>query len=216
MQLCFRDPASAITHLGGALAASVGAVALIGGRALPPPALAALLVYSASLVLLFLASGIYHARVASPRVIEKLRRLDHSAIYLLIAGTYTPFCVLAFTGFWRWGLLSIIWLLALAGILAKVWILDAPRWLTAGLYVGMGWISILAMRQMLAALPVASLGWLFAGGVIYTLGALVYATKKLDFRPGVFGFHEVWHLFVLLGAASHFLAVYFLARAALV
>lgn len=213
MHFSFRDPVSAITHLTGALAAMIGAAVLISASSLRPAALAALVVYGASLVLLFLSSGIYHALRVPPHAQQALRRLDHSAIYLLIAGTYTPFCVLAFTGFWRWGLLGFIWLLALGGIVAKIWVLDAPRALTAGLYVGMGWISILAVRQMLVALPAASLGWLVAGGVIYTAGALVYASKKLDFRPGVFGFHEVWHMFVLLGAAAHFLAVYSLVRA---
>ena len=133
--------------------------------------------------------------------------MDHSAIYLLIAGTYTPFCINAFTGFWRWGLLSIIWSLAVIGILVKVFTINAPRWLSAGLYVLMGWLCIAAIGEMLAVLPTFVLGWMVAGGVIYTLGALVYITRVMNFWPGKFGYHEVWHIFVLLGAAAHFVAV---------
>jgi hemolysin III len=136
-----------------------------------------------------------------------LRKIDHSAIYLLIAGTYTPFCVNAFEGFWKWGMLSIIWSLAIIGIVIKVFYIKAPRWLNAGIYVVMGWLCVGAAGQMLAVLPAWVFGWLLAGGVIYTLGAVVYITKFFNFWPGVFGFHEVWHIFVLLAAAAHFVAV---------
>jgi hemolysin III len=203
-----RDPISAVLHMAGAGIAVIGAIVLLSSGASGAAATLALMIYAGSLVLLFLSSGIYHALIESPRVIEALRKLDHSAIYVLIAGSYTPFCVLAFSGFWRWGFLALIWTLALIGIVTKLFIIDAPRWVTAGIYVCMGWLSIFAVREMITALPGASLGWLLAGGVIYTLGALIYITKRLDLRPGVFGFHEVWHVFVLLGAAAHFLAIY--------
>ena len=203
-----RDPISAALHIGGAAAAVIGAIVLLASGASGPAATLALMIYGGSLVLLFLSSGIYHALIESPRVIEALRKLDHSAIYVLIAGSYTPFCVLAFSGFWRWGFLAVIWTLALIGIVTKLFIIDAPRWVTAGIYVCMGWLSILAVREMMTALPGVSLGWLLAGGVIYTIGALIYITRRLDIRPGVFGFHEVWHVFVLLGAAAHFIAIY--------
>jgi hemolysin III len=140
-------------------------------------------------------------------VLLLLRKLDHSAIYLLIAGTYTPFCAIAFTGFWRWGLLAIIWSLAAVGILVKVFIINAPRWVSAGVYVLMGWLCIAAIGEMLVVLPVGALVWLVIGGVIYTLGALVYITKTMNFWPGKFGFHEVWHIFVMLGALAHFIAI---------
>ena len=125
----------------------------------------------------------------------------------LIAGTYTPFCVNAFTGFWKWGMLSILWSLALIGIIVKVFYISSPRWLNAGIYVVMGWLGIAAAGQILNVLPVWVIGWLLAGGVIYTLGAVVYSTKIFNFIPGVFGFHEIWHIFVILAAAAHFVAV---------
>lgn len=202
-----REPFNAISHLAGAAAALPGGFFLLewGGNTFARAI--SLLVYSASLVGLFSASGIYHALGGSPRTQEILRKIDHSAIYLLIAGTYTPFCVIAFSGFWRWGFLVIIWSLALAGIGVKMFTLHAPRWFTAGVYVVMGWLSIFAIREILLRMTPFAIGWLVTGGVLYTLGAVIYVTKKGNFFPGVFGFHELWHIFVLLGAAAHFVAV---------
>ena len=112
-----------------------------------------------------------------------------------------------FTGFFRWGLLVIIWSIALVGIVFKIFYVKAPRWLNAAVYVVMGWLCVSAVGQMPAALPVNSMVWLIVGGVVYTLGAVIYATKILNFVPGKFGFHEVWHIFVLLGALAHFVSV---------
>ena len=203
----FREPVNALTHLITAGVAVIGQVALLVVGWADPVKIAALLVYGLSLVSLFLASGVYHMAQVKPRVLEILRKIDHSAIYLLIAGTYTPFCVIAFDGFWRWGLLAIIWSLALIGIVIKIFIIRAPRWLTAGVYVLMGWLSIAAIGEMITSLPAGALAWLLAGGVVYTLGALVYITKTMNFLPGRFGFHEVWHIFVILGALAHFIAI---------
>ncbi len=202
-----RDPVSALTHLFSAAIALIGVIVLLAFSNKTTAWIISLSVYGASLVLLFLASGTYHSVRSTPRVIEVFRKLDHSAIYLLIAGSYTPFCANAFSGFWRWGLLAVIWSLAFSGILIKMFTLHAPRWVTAGVYVAMGWLSVLAAREMVTALSPGTLLWLFVGGVIYTLGAVIYATKKLNLIPGVLGFHEVWHIFVILGAAAHFVAV---------
>jgi hemolysin III len=202
-----REPFNAISHFAGAAAAIIGSSLLLTWGGDTPEKAAAIIIYSLSLVGLFTASGIYHSVTASPETTKILRKIDHSAIYLLIAGSYTPFCVIAFTGFWRWGLLSIIWSMAVAGIILKVFIINTPRWLTAGLYVIMGWLSVFAAGEFLARLSPQSFGWLLAGGILYTLGAVIYITKKGNFFPGVFGFHEVWHIFVLLGAAAHYVAV---------
>jgi hemolysin III len=202
-----REPVNGLTHLFAALAAGIGLIVLIllGWQSLSK--LISLSVYGVSLILLFSASAAYHMVPVNPRALEIFRKLDHSAIYLLIAGTYTPFCVVMFSGFWKWGLLAIIWSLAVIGIGVKIFIIRAPRWLTAGVYVAMGWLCVAAIGEMLRVLPAGALAWLVAGGVIYTLGALVYITKKLDFIPGKFGFHEVWHIFVILGATAHYIAI---------
>ena len=202
-----REPVNGLTHLGGAIASTGGLIALllIGWQGLEK--IISLFVYGLSLIGLFAASATYHLADVRPKIQEILRKVDHSAIFILIARTYTPFCINAFTGFWRWGLLSIIWSLAVIGILVKVFTISAPRWLSAGIYVVMGWLCFAAIGEMLVTLPIFALTWLIAGGVIYTLGALVYITKVMNFWPGKFGYHEVWHIFVLLGAMAHFVAV---------
>lgn len=202
-----RDPISGLTHLAGAVSALVGLAALLSWESGGWLRSAALAVYGISLFLMFFASSVYHMARVSPRTTALLRQFDHAAIYLLIAGTYTPFCANAFSGFWQWGFLAVIWGLALAGIGVKLFTIGAPRWITAGIYILMGWLSVLAFPEMKTVLSPTAIAWLVTGGVTYTLGAVVYITRKLDLKPGVFGFHEVWHIFVLLGAAAHFIAV---------
>lgn len=202
-----REPVNGLTHFFAAIVAAVGLIVLIviGWNSLVKEV--SLSIYGASLILLFAASAAYHMVKAGPKVIAVFRKLDHAAIYLLIAGTYTPISAIMFTGFWKWGLLAIVWSLAVIGIVVKMFIIKAPRWITAGVYLVMGWLSLAAIGEMLRVLPVGALVWLITGGVIYTLGAIVYITKKLDFVPGVFGFHEVWHIFVILAALAHFIAI---------
>ncbi len=202
-----REPVNGLTHLGGAIAAFFGQIALLVVSWDVTTKIVSSLVYGFSLILLFSASAIYHMAKVKPKVHEVLHRLDHSAIFLLIAGTYTPFCMIAFTGFWRWGLLSIIWGFALVGILTKVFLPNMPRWLHTAPYIIMGWLGVVAAGQVIRNLSTWEIAWLLVGGVIYTLGAVIYATKKLDLFPGRFGFHELWHIFVLLGALAHFVAV---------
>ena len=136
-----------------------------------------------------------------------LRKLDHSAIYLLIAGTYTPICIHYFTGFWQWGVLAIIWSMAIAGVSVKLFAIRAPRWLTAVIYLAMGWLCLMGIRVMLATMPMSALIWLLLGGIFFSLGAIVYVTKRPNLYPGVFGFHELWHIFVILGCLCHFVVV---------
>ena len=205
LQSLFKDPISGLMHLATAALALVGAAVLL---AVSPPAASArlaLLAYGLSLVLLFTASAVYHLVKTTPTRELWLRKLDHVAIYLLIAGTYTPVCVIVFTGALRWGLLLGIWLLALVGIAFKLAYMKTPRWITVGLYMVMGWLGVVGFGPLLAALPLAGFGWLLAGGLLYSVGALVYATRRLNFRPGIFGFHEVWHIFVTAAGAAHYI-----------
>ncbi len=202
-----REPVNSLTHWGGAILGLIGLIALLIVGWDTPAKIISLTVYGVSLIFLFSASATYHMVQVKDKALEIFRKVDHAAIYVLIAGTYTPFCVNAFEGFWKWGMLSIIWSLAIIGIVIKVFFIRAPRWLNAGIYLVMGWLSVTAAGQMLAALPAWVLTWMIIGGVIYTLGAIVYITKIFNFKPGVFGFHEVWHIFVLLAAAAHFVAV---------
>lgn len=203
----FREPVNSLTHWGGAILALIGLIALLIVGWSTPAKIISLTIYGLSLIFLFSASATYHMVLVKDKALEIFRKLDHAAIYVLIAGTYTPFCVNVFEGFWKWGMLSIIWSLAIIGIVVKIFYIKSPRWLSAGIYVIMGWLSVAAAGQMLSALPTWVFVWLLIGGIIYTLGAIVYSTKIFNFKPGVFGFHEVWHIFVLLAAISHFVAV---------
>ncbi len=202
-----REPVNGLTHLFAALAAAIGAVALLllgwgdAGKQI------SFLVYGLSLVLLLSASAAYHLYNGKADHLLILRKLDHSAIYALIAGTYTPICYNLFSGFYRWGVLAIIWSMALAGIAVKVFSVRGPRWFTASLYLAMGWWSIAGLGEMLRVLPAGALVWLLLGGLFFTFGAIVYSSGWMDFVPGVFGYHEVWHIFVILGCACHYVVM---------
>jgi hemolysin III len=202
-----REPVNSLTHWIGAILALAGLIALLVVGWGTPAKVVSLIIYGTSLIFLFSASATYHMVRVKEKALEIFRKVDHSAIYFLIAGTYTPFCINAFTGFWKWGMLTIIWSLAAIGIGIKVFIIRVPRWLNAGIYIAMGWLVIGASGQLLAALPIWVITWLIIGGVVYTLGAIIYITKVFNFVPGIFGFHEVWHIFVLIAAAAHFVAV---------
>lgn len=202
-----REPVNSLTHWAGALLALAGLVALLVVGWDTPAKIVSLSIYGLSLIGMFSASATYHMVRVKDRALEIFRKVDHAAIYLLIAGTYTPFCVNAFEGFWKWGMLTIIWSLAVIGIIVKIFYIRAPRWLNAGIYLVMGWLAVAAGGQMLAALPAWVFTWLIIGGALYTVGAVVYITKIFNFKPGVFGFHEMWHIFVLLAAAAHYVAV---------
>lgn len=202
-----REPVSGLTHLVAGGVAIVGLVVLLVVGQGDIGKQVSLLVYGLSLMLVLFSSAIYHLVQARAGWIEALRKLDHSAIYVLIAGTYTVFCANYLAGPWRWGVLATVWALAAAGVLVKLFVIKAPRWVTAGVYVAMGWLALLIPREVIMAAPTGAIVCLIVGGLIFTLGAVVYITKKMDFLPGVFGFHEVWHIFVILGCLSHYVGV---------
>ncbi|MGB7540253.1 MAG: hemolysin III family protein [Anaerolineales bacterium] len=200
----FREPVNSLTHLIAAAVAIVGVIVIAFLARDDAIKLASLCLYGLTLVLMFSSSAIYHLAQTGPRAALFLRKLDHSAIYLLIAGTYTPICLYYFTGFWRIGFLAIIWALGIIGITVKLFVINAPRWVTTAVYLLMGWLAIAGVGEILAQMPAGAIAWLLAGGLFFTGGAIVYALKKPDPFPGVFGFHEIWHIFVILGAYSHF------------
>jgi hemolysin III len=207
MLVKLREPVNGLMHLGAAVAAGIGLAALlvIGRDSVAKQV--SLLIYGAALILMFSTSAAYHLVPAKPQATLMLRKLDHSAIYLLIAGTYTPICIHFFNGFWRWGVLAIIWSMAIIGVAVKVLSIRAPRWLTTVIYLAMGWLCLMGIRVMLATMPMSALIWLLLGGIFFSLGAIVYVIKRPNFYPGVFGFHELWHIFVILGCLCHFVVV---------
>ncbi len=205
----FREPVNGLTHLAGGLLASVGLLVLLAtaARAGRVDQLVAFTVFGSSLIALYSSSALYHLLPLSPLGVARLRRVDHMSIFLLIAGTYTPFCLLALDGGWRVGLLCLVWGLALCGILLKLLWMGAPRWLSVALYLGMGWVALVAAPALFRAVPAGGMAWVLAGALVYSAGALIYGLRRPNPLPGVFGFHELWHLFVVAGSACHFWAV---------
>lgn len=202
-----REPVNAITHLIAGGISIIGLISLIFLGWGDLQRVGTFLIYGISLVLMFLASGIYHWILGSDELLLNLRKLDHSAIYLLIAGTYTPICIHFFDGFWQYGIVILVWILAIIGIIVKLFVINAPRWITAGVYLLMGWLGIMGINEILINMPKPAIAWLIAGGLFYSVGAIIYITRKMDFFPGRFGFHEIWHIFVILGAFSHFYVI---------
>lgn len=160
-------------------------------------------VFGATLVILYLSSTLYHS-LTSPRVKRVFRKLDHISVYLLIAGTYTPLTLVLMRDYWwGWVIFGLVWALAIVGILLKVFWLGRFEALSLGLYLGMGWLVVVAVKPLLAILPEGLLGWLLAGGCCYTVGVVFYCWEKLPYN------HAIWHLFVLGGSASHFFGALF-------
>jgi hemolysin III len=169
-----------------------------------PRAKAAFTIYGSSLILLYSISFLYHSLPVEGQRLRALRTLDHIAIYFLVAGTYTPVALLILDSRLGQGLLAVVWLIALAGIPFKLLYLDAPVWLSTGTYLGMGYLALIAIVPLAEAVSLPGLLWLAAGGVAYTVGAVIYSGRRPDPFPGRFGHHEIWHLLVLVGSACHF------------
>ena len=198
-----REPVNAGTHLLGLLLAAAGTVALLR-LAHGSSQVVAFGVYGASLILLYGASTLYHSLLLPEPRLRTLRTLDHIAIYFLIAGTYTPVALVTLRGPWGWALLAAAWTVAAAGIPFKIWFLDAPVWLSTAIYLGMGYMALLALAPLAAVVSISGLAWLVGGGMAYTAGAVIFARQRPDPFPGIFGHHEIWHLLVLVGSACHF------------
>jgi hemolysin III len=204
-----REPVNALTHLLGALLSVAGLVMLVVRAAEKGTVwhVVSFAVFGASLLALYSASTLYHSLRLSPRGMLALRQVDHMMIFLLIAGTYTPFTLVPLRGALGWTLFGIIWGCAAVGMGSKLFWMNLPRWIYTGAYVVMGWMVVAAIYPLLLSASVSVVAWLIAGGLLYTAGAVLYATKWPNPFPGRFGFHEIWHLFVMAGSLSHYTAV---------
>jgi len=206
-----REPFNALSHLLGAILGVVALIAMIiKGIVLDLSGLTitALVLFGVSMILLYASSATYHMVIAKDHVIHMLRRLDHSMIYLLIAGTYAPFCLIALKGTTGYTLFSIISLMAISGILFKMIWFNCPRWISTVLYIGMGWIIVFLASPLAGALGTQGLFFLIVGGIFYTIGGVIYGVKpNIPFIKKL-GFHEIFHIFILLGTISHFICVF--------
>lgn len=199
-----KEPFCSLSHALGVLLSVVALVVLLVQSSGKPLHMLAFAVYGITLITLYLASTLYHSLHAKPSTVQKLARFDYCAIYLLIAGSYTPVCLVALSGPWGWGLLSAVWGFVLAGIAGCLFWRNNPDWLRMTLYLLMGWMVIVAFAPLRSALPTPALQWLLAGGIAYSVGAVVLAIDRPHLWPGKFSAHDLWHLFVLAGSVCHF------------
>lgn len=205
-----REPMNGFTHFIGVILSILGTILLIQNTINPfrPYHFISFTIFGIGMILLFSISTLYHWLKLSEDGIKKLRRADHMMIFIFIAATYTPICIIVLNNTLGWILLVVIWLIAVLGILIKIFWINAPRWLSTVIYLLMGWLSVLVIYPLFNALMVEALLWLFIGGIFYTIGAIIYALKKPNPLLGFLGFHEIFHLFVLLGSFSHFWLMY--------
>ena len=206
-----REPINGFTHLGGAILSFFGLLALVIKTTLTNPSIvdiSAVIIFGISLILLYSASATYHLVVASEKVISFLRRIDHSMIFVLIAGSYTPFCLIGLKGVTGWISFIIIATIAICGILFKMIWFKCPRWISTCIYIGMGWISVFLIKPLSNSIPLEGVFLLVLGGVFYTIGAIIYGIKPEALKFKKLGFHEIFHIFILLGSLCHFFAVY--------
>jgi hemolysin III len=202
-----REPFCGLSHLAGVVLSVAGLVALLSLSYGKPWRLTAFSVYGASLILLYTASTLYHSLTVGPGRIERLRAIDQAAIYGLIAGTYTPICLIAMRGALGWRLFGVVWGIALTGAAARLAWRSFPDWLSLTLYLTMGWLFVVALVPIFQALGGAGITWLLFGGALYLVGVVVLTLDRPRLWPGTFGSHELWHLFVLGGSACHFVLI---------
>lgn len=212
MKRHIKDPGSAITHFIGMIMAIFAAIPLLirASREPRPIYLISLAVFAVSMILLYAASTTYHTLDLSDKINTLLKKLDHMMIFVLIAGTYTPICLLVLDKKTGTMLLSIVWGIALLGIIMKAFWVFCPKWVSSILYIGMGWTCVLAFGKLVGDLTHAEFGWLLAGGIIYTIGGVIYALKLPIFnnKHKNFGSHEIFHLFVMGGSFCHFMVMF--------
>ncbi|MFO7752766.1 MAG: hemolysin III family protein [Desulfobacteraceae bacterium] len=205
-----REPVNTVSHAAGAIASIAGLSVLVAMSAANASVwhVVSFSIFGSTLVLMYTSSSLYHGLKVSPSLLTIFRRIDHVMIYLLIAGSYTPFCLVPMRGAWGWSLFGVIWGLAAAGSVIKISGVNVPRWVSTLLYLLMGWLCITAVYPLATHLQPGGLAWLVSGGLFYSVGAVIYSVKKPNLVPGIFGFHEIWHLFVMAGSFCHFWAVF--------
>jgi hemolysin III len=208
MKIKLKDPLSGLLHLFGALLSIAALVILLVIGHTDAWRVVSFAIYGSTMILLYSASTLYHWLPKSAGGKNQIfRKFDHCSIYLLIAGTYTPFCLVTLNGPWGWSLFGVIWGFAILGVIVQAVYIDVWRWLTTTIYIVMGWLVIVGLQPLLEKLPSSAFWWLFAGGVVYSIGGVVYTLKKPNLFKA-FGYHELWHVMVLLGSLCHFLVMF--------
>jgi len=211
MRNYIREPINGLTHLAGAFLAFIALLAMVIKASQTngsPITITAVIVFGISMILLYSASATYHMVMAKDKVIAFLRKLDHSMIFILIAGTYAPFCLISLKGLLGWVLFSIISVVAICGVIFKMVWFHCPRWLSTVLYIAMGWMVIVVISPLSQSMNPVGLYLLVMGGILYTIGGIIYAVKPKILQLKHVGFHEIFHMFILFGSCAHFLSVF--------
>lgn len=212
MEKYLREPVNGLTHLIGAVLSVAALTAMIIKTLLKGDTAVTVIsvcVFGISMILLYTASSLYHSIISSDKVIKALKRFDHSMIAVLIAGSYAPFCLAALHNKTGYILFAAVGGCALASIIFKLFWVTCPRWISSVMYIAMGWFAAFAIYPLMKVLSPAGLAWLVAGGVVYTIGGIIYALKKWQIKIGPFGNHEIFHLFIMAGTLCHFICVFF-------
>lgn len=212
MQITIREPGSAITHLIGVILSVLATTPLLIKVAVQDDhtAFIAMAIFMCSMVALYSASTIYHSVTVRDRILRVFRKLDHMMIFVLIAGSYTPICLIVLGGKSGYTLLAVVWGIALVGMTIKACWITCPKWFSSVIYIAMGWICLAVFGTLWNTLPHSAFLWLLAGGIVYTVGGVIYALKLPIFnaKHRFFGSHEIFHLFVLGGSICHFIFMY--------
>ena len=212
MQITIREPGSAITHFIWIMIAIVAAAPLLVKAALDADmtALVAMTVFIGSMVALYGASAVYHSVTVKENILKVFRKLDHMMIFVLIAGSYTPVCLVVLGGRMGYTLLAVVWGIAVVGMVVKACWITCPKWFSSLVYIAMGWVCLAVFGTLWNTLPHSAFLWLLAGGIVYTAGGVIYALKLPIFnaRHKYFGSHEIFHLFVMGGSICHFVFMY--------
>ena len=212
MQITIREPGSAITHFIAMMMAVFAAVPLLvkAGVQSGQENFLAMAIFMGSMILLYGASATYHSVDLTGKSLRVFRKLDHMMIFVLIAGSYTPVCLIVLGGKLGYTLLALVWGIAAVGMIVKACWITCPKWFSSVIYIAMGWVCVLAFGKIVHALPAPAFGWLLAGGIIYTVGGVIYALKLPIFnsRHQNFGSHEIFHLFVMGGSLCHYIMMY--------
>lgn len=206
-----REPINSITHLAGAVLSLIALIAMLIKAAfndLTALSILSVCIFGICLILLYTVSGTYHGLICNEKIINFFQKLDHSMIFVLIAGSYAPFCLISLKNSIGKPMIIIMFTIAIIGIIFKLCWFNCPRWLQTSLYIGMGWAAIFIVKPLAAVTPAMSIFWLVLGGIFYTIGGIIYGAKPKNLKIGKFEFHEIFHIFIILGSLSHFISVF--------
>ncbi|NRG48217.1 PAQR family membrane homeostasis protein TrhA [Bacillus sp. CRN 9] len=211
MTAYIREPINSLTHLAGAILSFIALLAMVIKASLTtasPMDIAAVIIFGISMMLLYSASAAYHMIIAKGKVIAFFRKIDHSMIFVLIAGSYAPFCLISLDGALGSGIFTFVAVTAILGVVFKMVWFNCPRWLSTCLYIALGWVIVFAFAPLSKTLSIGGLLLLLQGGIFYTIGGIIYAVKPKFMEFKHLGFHEIFHIFIMLGTTCHFLSVY--------